>query len=564
MSKLCAWLAFLLQRLILLIEGMIEGLGYEPSRRWETFLDSNGDGYSCGSSMSGLFQAAGPEALCRRARQLASDGRIEKALKLYVKVLEGDPDNSGAMDAAAELLAELGDVEGAKALLDRSIELAPEEDHAKFVLLGHLEHGQSALAAFEKGLALLMREKDRLGGRNKLFDSPPFKAEKMETQDLSQDAHCKGNGEHDNDEHMKEKVMCRRQRTDGSNDRGDWDINEVGVGGRDEMEDGEGGEIRNRERVVDASLKKLRESANEQAQVSKQHDSISEENDCTSSCSGTTHGRDDTDSIVDGYSREDLEQRKQLVEMHLSEVMVAMAKVYLTDCFNEIGSNETCESILDTALLMNPDNAEACQALADLRLSQDRRGEALLLLKRTLDLCSTSNGDGKYLPSYDFRLVTGRLLVELSQYHLANEVLEECAVDDPEDTEVFYLLGLCHIVRGKSEKGHIALKKAKSLLEVSGSSDGRLREQIDGLLHRDRISEAEKQKFWNPRWWVQLDNSCLQPSGADPREASLCDLQKGSLQLNMIEEEKSLSHSNENIMDDFKGLLPVNETSLIV
>ena len=181
---------------------------------------------------------------------------------------------------------------------------------------------------------------------------------------------------------------------------------------------------------------------------------------------------------------------------------------------------------------------------------------------RGIDLCSTSSEDGKYVPSYDFRLVTGRLLVELSQYHLANDVLEECAVDDQEDTEVFYLLGLCHIVRGKKEQGHKALTKAKSLLEQSGASDGRLKEQIEGLLTRDRISEEEKQKFWNPRWWVQIDNSVLQPP--DPREASLCDIQKGSLQLNMIIEEEMKKPTNSNDCIDHLERLPVNETSLIV
>ena len=238
-----------------------------------------------------------------------------------------------------------------------------------------------------------------------------------------------------------------------------------------------------------------------------------------------------TAGFYDGFSRTELEDRKVVVESQLSEVMVAMAKVYLTDCFNEAGASESCESILDTALLMNPDNAEACQALADLRLSQDRRGEALLLIKRTLDLCSlkkasaaagdvgskaggptASAGGGlpAYLPSYDFRLVTGRLLVELSQYHLAHEVLEECASDDPEDTEVFYLLGLCHIVRGKTKEGRSALATARALLESSGDRDSRLREQIDSLLLRDRISEEEKQRFWNPRWWVHADSTAQQ------------------------------------------------------
>ena len=354
LSRACAWLAMLLQRLVILLESLIEGLGYEPFRRWETFLDCDADEPRSG----GLLRSAGATSLCARAKRLAESGRVELALRLYVRVLEGEPDNVTAMDAAAELLAELGDVDGARALLDRSIELAPDADHAKFVLLGHLEHGRTALQAFERGLALLRRERDALGPAR-----------------------------------------------------------DPGV-----------------------------------AKIEKQ----------------------------------------------LGDVLVAMAKVYLTDCFCEAGAGETCESILDAALLVDPDSIEACQALADLRLSQGRRGEALAMLRRTLDLSRT----GEATMGYDFRLVTGRLLVELSQYHLAHEVLEECALDDPEDTEVWYLLGLCHAVRGKTDEAHAALQRAKDGLSASGIGESRLGEKIDVLLQRAQISEVEKAEFWNPRWWV--------------------------------------------------------------
>jgi hypothetical protein len=70
-------------------------------------------------------------------------------------VLETEPDRTEVLDASAELLAELGDVDGAKDLLLRSAELSPNTGHAKYVLLGHLEHGARAVECFEKGYDLL-------------------------------------------------------------------------------------------------------------------------------------------------------------------------------------------------------------------------------------------------------------------------------------------------------------------------------------------------------------------------------------------------------------------------
>jgi hypothetical protein len=50
------------------------------------------------------------------------------------------------------------DAEGAKELLYKSIELSPKRGHAKYVLLGHLDCGTSAIASFEKALEILELE----------------------------------------------------------------------------------------------------------------------------------------------------------------------------------------------------------------------------------------------------------------------------------------------------------------------------------------------------------------------------------------------------------------------
>mmetsp|Transcript_37181 Transcript_37181/g.44942 ORF Transcript_37181/g.44942 Transcript_37181/m.44942 type:complete len:433 (-) Transcript_37181:1314-2612(-) len=196
-------------------------------------------------------------------------------------------------------------------------------------------------------------------------------------------------------------------------------------------------------------------------------------------------------------------EKRREVKRKMSSVMAAIAKVYLTDCFMETNSQTLCEHLLDQALLYDADNPEACQALADLRMSQNRRGEALVLCRRTVDVCN--NLDEGLAPSYDFRCVTARLLVELSQYELAVDLLEDLAQEDSEDTEVMYLLGLCYMLLGDTKRCKQALQCAKGLLEKSRCADTSLMDQINGLLERQNITEEEKSKFWNPRWWVSDD-----------------------------------------------------------
>ena len=130
---------------MLVLENFIEYLGQEPERNLEIAL------YMRGFSV----RVPSTDAMVKFAKKCAEKGEAESALRLFIKVLETDPDRTDVLDASAELLAELGDVDGAKDLLLKSVELSPNKGHAKYVLLGHMEHGKRAVEAFERGYDLL-------------------------------------------------------------------------------------------------------------------------------------------------------------------------------------------------------------------------------------------------------------------------------------------------------------------------------------------------------------------------------------------------------------------------
>jgi len=63
--------------------------------------------------------------VCERAAKLHKKGELERALQLYIRVVESHPEHTLAMDSAAEVLAEMGSESAAKELVLRSIALQP-------------------------------------------------------------------------------------------------------------------------------------------------------------------------------------------------------------------------------------------------------------------------------------------------------------------------------------------------------------------------------------------------------------------------------------------------------
>ncbi|CAG9462211.1 unnamed protein product [Pedinophyceae sp. YPF-701] len=368
LRQLAGWVARAIQAIIFWLESLIELLGQEPEARISTTQLLDGIGVR-------FFD---PAQVCSRAEDMVNRGDLDRALQLYIRVIEHHPEHTAAMDAAAEILAEMGDGEGAKELVLRSIELRPDLGHQKYVLLGHLEYGNRALDAFSKGLELL---NEQMG--------------------------------------MMEAAAQE--------------------GGAEAAE----------------AARRLRD-----------------------------------------------------MKKAASAVLAAQAKVWLTDCFEEPGAMRCCEDVLDKALRLDSGNPEACQALADVRLSQGREGEALLLARRAVEII---RGLPEGLaPTYDFRMVTARLLVELSEYKDALELLVELTAEDDRDTEAWYLQGLCYMMSGDGKRAREALIRAKTLIEEVPTSDTALLGQISTLLTRRIVTEEEKAKLWNPRGWLQRFGSMEQ------------------------------------------------------
>lgn len=95
--------------------------------------------------------------LVEKAEELAGAGEVQAALEFYKRALEMEAENTAVMDDAAQLLLDCNHIEPAISLLTRSIELAPEQGHEKYMNLAQLLQGQDSLSCFGKGIEIMQR-----------------------------------------------------------------------------------------------------------------------------------------------------------------------------------------------------------------------------------------------------------------------------------------------------------------------------------------------------------------------------------------------------------------------
>jgi len=100
------------------------------------------------------------DALLDKAEQLIDEFNLELAQKFCKRALEMEPDNVRALETSASLLLELGDAESAKHCLGRAVTVVPDVGFTKYMTLGQLLSGGEAVQCYQKGIELMLKEKE--------------------------------------------------------------------------------------------------------------------------------------------------------------------------------------------------------------------------------------------------------------------------------------------------------------------------------------------------------------------------------------------------------------------
>lgn len=235
---------------------------------------------------------------------------------------------------------------------------------------------------------------------------------------------------------------------------------------------------------------------------------------------------------------QDMEEIEELRYI-LSTCYCAMAESYLTDLwcvllsnffFERLTANSSydddaearCEEFCGLAIRTQPRNPEALQLLSSLRMSQQKPDEAKEAIMQGLSLwyrpreeriivpadgAKADDDDewvdeveddddpgltGELVPSYEVRISTIRLLLELGLHDIALDIAELLLREDDEVVQVWYLCGWASYLKGDREEALHYLTHVGELYNQLGCDDEDLLKHTHELLAELEGAEAAK------------------------------------------------------------------------
>lgn len=184
----------------------------------------------------------------------------------------------------------------------------------------------------------------------------------------------------------------------------------------------------------------------------------------------------------------------------ISTAYCSLAEIYLTDeCFKDEAADK-CTEYCCKAIECDPNNPEAYQLMASCLLSQQNMEEARKMLEKSLELWQGKDEELPQAPppSYETRITTSKLLIELENYEVAGSVLEELIEESDEVPQVWYLLGwMYHITNKESSSIRACLEKAEKLFSQLGCDDQPMLDHVTELLASVPEGEDENQEEEN-------------------------------------------------------------------
>ncbi|XP_046565671.1 probable assembly chaperone of rpl4 isoform X1 [Haliotis rubra] len=187
-----------------------------------------------------------------------------------------------------------------------------------------------------------------------------------------------------------------------------------------------------------------------------------------------------------------------ITDRDISNAFCSIAEIYMTDsCFDEDAENK-CKENVEKAIETDGENPEAYQLRASFMLSKDKKDEAREDIKKSVSLWlpkvqAMDKGDvpdEEFDPvetvslTFDARVASGKILIEVEEFELACEVLESLLDEDDEVPPVWYMLGWANYLQGQDfrENARYYLNKANKVYAKVKYEDADLLKHITDLL----------------------------------------------------------------------------------
>ncbi|THH20730.1 hypothetical protein EW146_g683 [Bondarzewia mesenterica] len=156
--------------------------------------------------------------------------------------------------------------------------------------------------------------------------------------------------------------------------------------------------------------------------------------------------------VVESAASKNDEQeiKNTIVRALIGQVEIWMDPAYDL-CFDP-AAEKNCEDLLNLALRTDPENVEALQSLASVRMSQQRPNDAKTILEKAWSSWKDLEPDDPNLPPIPSRLGLTKLFLELSLFTPALLALQGIMAADDEEVEAWYLEGWCFFLM--AEQAH--------------------------------------------------------------------------------------------------------------
>uniref|UniRef100_A0A9J7Z0S9 Si:dkey-12j5.1 n=1 Tax=Cyprinus carpio carpio TaxID=630221 RepID=A0A9J7Z0S9_CYPCA len=98
--------------------------------------------------------------------------------RLYCqRALDIEPTNLTTLDMMGNICTELGEIEKAKQVYLKAVELSPEDGHSKYMYLGQIHTGMEAVQYFSKGTEVMLNTMDKHTSEASAFGAAAFPSE---------------------------------------------------------------------------------------------------------------------------------------------------------------------------------------------------------------------------------------------------------------------------------------------------------------------------------------------------------------------------------------------------
>lgn len=99
--------------------------------------------------------------LIKKAEEFTENLELEKAVQLYDEGLKRFPNDTIIMDAYTDVLLQLDEQKKAQQLIERSIQLNPNQEGRKYFNCAEMMEGQAAVQMFKKGIEVRRQDVER-------------------------------------------------------------------------------------------------------------------------------------------------------------------------------------------------------------------------------------------------------------------------------------------------------------------------------------------------------------------------------------------------------------------